>query len=174
MWHLVILLALTQTPEASPKAEASLEREYHVDLGIVGVETGARVRAALLGAQAGVRWRLNDLGGVGLTWFAEGGREGTPLVGTVTGRHRLQVGLYWDREFRYGRLSAELGVHPAITSHRLYGPDYTPDAVWTWGLGTGAAFRARMPAGAVDLGFSLALLQRNNNLDVWMGTGVEF
>jgi len=177
MWHYLILLALAQAPDSPVQAElkvAPAPFRYHVDLGIVGGETGARVRRVLMGAQVGVRYKLEESGGVGLTWFGERGSEGTPVVGAVTARHRLQFGVYWERGFRFGRLSAELGVHPTLASHRLYGPDYEPAPVWSVGFGGGAIFRGMMPAGGVDLGFSLALLQRNNNLDVWMGTGVEF
>ena len=177
MWHCLMMIALAQTP-AQPVAEVAsppASLRYLVAGGIVGVETGARIRSGLLAGQVGVRRALTDYGGVSLSYLVDGGSEGTEKVGVVSSRHRLQLGLYWEHRWQYGGVSVEAGVHPLLESSRLYASGYKRETQWTRSVGAGTLLRGFMPAGEWgNLGLSVGILQRRQRVDVWIGLGAEF
>ena len=176
MWSCLMMIALAQTPaQPVPETESPpAALRYLVAGGIVGVETGARIRSGLLAGQVGVRRALTDYGGVSLTYLVDGGSEGTEKVGVVSSRHRLQLGLYWEHRWQYGGVSVEAGVHPLLESSRLYATGYKRETQWSQSVGTGTLLRGFMPAGEWgNLGLSVGLLQRRQRVDVWIGMGAE-
>jgi len=175
MWlHLALVTVVQSTP---PPEVVSIPKplQYSLAVGIVGVETGARIRNGLIAAKMGVRYTLRPNAGVAVAYLIDGGSQGTELVGVTSSRQRLQLGLFLRRQFRYASASLELGVHPRLSSFRLYGPSYKRKTKWETGFGYAGFLRVALPAGRWgNIGFDLGLLQRQRHMDVWLGLGAEY